>query len=106
MSNPGPQAKAAEVLCVWDAEARCYAPVTSHRGVALSAQQAPTQFPHGAPISKTGGKHQVDGFFAGEIDWKGEKHPVMAIPVRVGWMLHIYAPGQLVARESGGETKK
>lgn len=62
-----------------------------------------TQFEYGRPISKVGGKTTAHGFFAGEVTWppgSGEKHPVLAYPLNgKGWWLHLYGPGQLVARE-------
>jgi hypothetical protein len=56
---------------------------------------------YGDPICKVGGAHEVDGFLAGVVAWAGVEHPVMAIPVRRGWLLHIYAWTQLARRDFG-----
>ena len=55
----------------------------------------------GDPIRKIGGEHEVDGFLAGVVDWAGVEHPVMAIPVAKGFLLHIYAWSQLARRALG-----
>jgi hypothetical protein len=56
---------------------------------------------YGDPIRKVGGGHEVDGFLAGVITWEGVEHPVMAIPVAKGFLLHIYAWAQLARRALG-----
>jgi hypothetical protein len=53
---------------------------------------------YGDPIRKFGGGHEVDGYLAGVVTWAGVEHPVMAIPVARGFLLHIYAWAQLARR--------
>jgi hypothetical protein len=52
-------------------------------------------------IRKTGGAHEVDGYLAGVVIWAGVEHPVMAIPVARGFLLHIYGWAQLARRVLG-----
>jgi hypothetical protein len=63
-----------------------------------SHRRAAPAIAYGDPIRKVGGAHEVDGYLAGVITWEGVEHPVMAIPVARGFLLHIYAWAQLARR--------
>ncbi|MGA2491887.1 MAG: hypothetical protein ABSF67_02925 [Roseiarcus sp.] len=72
----------------------------SIRRLTCSAPE-PAAIGYGDMIRKVGGAHEVEGYLAGVVTWAGVEHPVMAIPVAKGFLLHIYAWAQLARRAFG-----
>ena len=64
----------------------------------LAASSAEAAIGYGEPIRNSTAAREVDGYLAGVVVWEGVEHPVMAIPVAKGFLLHIYAWSQLERR--------